>query len=460
MHHISSALPPSQARLARREARALAGAIDLLIVALIGALCAAAALTAMLLQVDPALRDPTPGEWAVGYAVFLLWLPAAALYASLSAARGQSVGARAVGLRIVADPPAAAARGLLWWPGAPPLRRRPLVALDRPARTRPRRSHHRLLADRSPPMSDDPPNDPPNEPANRQANDAPDDEPLLGPVRRVGAPPARSLDNPRRPGWSRSTRLAAAILTALAAAFVIAAFSAVQVTERPRAEQLLARVAHSLFELDPLIADQWDNLRAAAAQQPGVPVPLDGIPLDLAIDPIWLVADPQTASDRVARDIARQLYDDGFDILQESPVAVTAFLSEASAFDTTIGRLTAGGRVVAVVALIVGLTLLLPLALAALSGATGPARLISLGIALALGGVLTFILASILRGWFHSRIDAGIDPFSAQLWTIAADIVSLLLRNGAIAAMLGAALIAIAAAALWLERRLDTLSIR
>ena len=118
MHHISPALPPSQARLARREARALAGAIDLLIVALIGALCAAAALTAMLLQVDPALRDPTPGEWAVGYAVFLLWLPAAALYASLSAARGQSVGARAVGLRIVADPPAAAARGLLWWPGA------------------------------------------------------------------------------------------------------------------------------------------------------------------------------------------------------------------------------------------------------------------------------------------------------------------------------------------------------
>ena len=103
---------------ARREARLLAAAIDLGVVALLGALCAALALAAMLAQVDPFETDPTLGQWLVGYAVAALWAPAAALYIALATLRGGTLGARLLGLRVAEAAPARVLlRALLWWPG-------------------------------------------------------------------------------------------------------------------------------------------------------------------------------------------------------------------------------------------------------------------------------------------------------------------------------------------------------
>ena len=102
---------------ARREARLLAGAIDLVVVALLGALCALVALAAMLAQVDPFESDPTFGQWLVGYAVAALWFPAAVLYIALAGLRGGTLGARSLGLRVDASPARILARALLWWPG-------------------------------------------------------------------------------------------------------------------------------------------------------------------------------------------------------------------------------------------------------------------------------------------------------------------------------------------------------
>ena len=102
---------------ARREARLLAGAIDLLVVFAIGALCALLALAVMLVQVDPLSSDPSFGQWLVGYAVAALWFPAAALYIALGTLRGGTVGARVLGLRVGASAGQAAVRALLWWPG-------------------------------------------------------------------------------------------------------------------------------------------------------------------------------------------------------------------------------------------------------------------------------------------------------------------------------------------------------
>lgn len=102
---------------ARREARLLAAAIDLVVVALLGALCAALALAAMLIQVDPFETDPTLGQWLVGYAVAALGLPAAALYIALATLRGGTLGARLLGLRVEAAPARVLLRALLWWPG-------------------------------------------------------------------------------------------------------------------------------------------------------------------------------------------------------------------------------------------------------------------------------------------------------------------------------------------------------
>lgn len=99
---------------ARREAKAVAGAIDLFVVALIGAVACGLGFLVMLLQVNPLERDPTGGEWALGYAIWLLWIPAAALYAMLG---DRTVGAQSLGLRL--DRRGArrlVVRGLIWWP--------------------------------------------------------------------------------------------------------------------------------------------------------------------------------------------------------------------------------------------------------------------------------------------------------------------------------------------------------
>ncbi len=98
----------------RREARLVAAAIDFVVIGLFSALCGAFAILAMLLQVDPLERDPTAGEWGVGYAVGLLWFLLSSLYAGLGA---RTVGARALGLReLRGGRRTFVIRGLIWWP--------------------------------------------------------------------------------------------------------------------------------------------------------------------------------------------------------------------------------------------------------------------------------------------------------------------------------------------------------
>lgn len=100
--------------IVRREARVVAAAIDFVVIGLFSALCAAAALTAMLLQVDPLERDPTAGEWGVGYAIALCWFMLSSLYAGLGA---RTLGARALGLReLRGGKRTFVVRGLMWWP--------------------------------------------------------------------------------------------------------------------------------------------------------------------------------------------------------------------------------------------------------------------------------------------------------------------------------------------------------
>ena len=92
----------------------MAAAIDLLVIGLFSLLCAASTTVAMLLMVDPLERDPTAGEWGVGYAIALLWFLLSSLYAGLGA---RTVGARALGLReLRGGTRTFIVRGLIWWP--------------------------------------------------------------------------------------------------------------------------------------------------------------------------------------------------------------------------------------------------------------------------------------------------------------------------------------------------------
>ena len=105
---------PLRIPIVRREVRAVAAAIDLVVIGLFSLLCAAFATLAMLLMVDPLERDPTAGEWGVGYAIALLWFLLSSLYAGLGA---RTVGARALGLReLRGGTRTFIVRGLIWWP--------------------------------------------------------------------------------------------------------------------------------------------------------------------------------------------------------------------------------------------------------------------------------------------------------------------------------------------------------
>ncbi len=100
--------------IVRREARLVAAAIDFVVIGLFSALCIGVALIAMLLQVDPLERDPSAGEWGVGYAIVLFWFLLSSLYAGLGA---RTVGARMLGLReLRGGTRTFIVRGLMWWP--------------------------------------------------------------------------------------------------------------------------------------------------------------------------------------------------------------------------------------------------------------------------------------------------------------------------------------------------------
>lgn len=100
--------------IVRREARLVAAAIDFLVIGIFSAICIGVALLAMLIQVDPLERDPSAGEWGVGYAIALFWFLLSSLYAGLGA---RTIGARMLGLReLRGGTRTFVIRGLMWWP--------------------------------------------------------------------------------------------------------------------------------------------------------------------------------------------------------------------------------------------------------------------------------------------------------------------------------------------------------
>ena len=268
------------------------------------------------------------------------------------------------------------------------------------------------------------------------------------PRRRVGGglgPPAAPR---QRAGIGRWAVLAlAAAVTAILAATV----TAVQLTERQTAEMLLARVSRSLFEIDAAAAAAWDDLAASAAA--GGELQLSEFPLPLTLSAADLAGGRAGLADAIAAHSARMLYDEGFDALRAEQRGSTDFFSQASVFSGTVGRLTAGGRTLAAIALIVSLCAFAPLALGALAQGRGARRVLLLGAALGVGGLLAFAIGMAAEQRFLGLARGAADPLLAELYAIGADATALLLRNGGIIALLGAALAALSFIADQLERR-------
>ena len=244
-------------------------------------------------------------------------------------------------------------------------------------------------------------------------------------------------------GWRRWALALAFLLTAVVTAIAVAALSATQLTARTTAQQLLSRGVETLLEVDQYVLNAWPRLEEAAAQ--GDPILLTDFPIALQLDPAGLADGPEAVSHAISAATASVIYDDGLSVLSDSPQAFQLF-SQSAAFDGTVGRLTRGGHTIATLALIVSgiFALLLSMATAAQCG--GLARVGAPALAIGLGAALVWIAAIVTQSAFEGRASTTLDPFAADLWLIASDALSLVVRNAAIVALAGGIIAGVAAA--------------
>ncbi len=255
-----------------------------------------------------------------------------------------------------------------------------------------------------------------------------------------------------RSTWRRSALAITIFLSAIAAALTVLSISAVQLTERSTAQRLLAVAANSLLEVDQLVAGAWPALQAEATQ--GGPIDLVGLPIGLQIDPSLIDEGPETVSAEVSAAIASLVYDDGFDVLADSPQAFR-FLSRGAAFDGSVGRLTRGGHSIATIVLIVSGILALLLAMAVAAQTCGIARFGTPALGVGVGAAIVWLAGSLLQSSLSGRAEATPDPFAADLWWIAVDALEITLRNAAIVGLAAGMVVGAAGPAWLLSRRFD-----
>lgn len=242
-------------------------------------------------------------------------------------------------------------------------------------------------------------------------------------------------------GWRRWALVITVVLTAAVSAVAVLFITATQLTSRGTAQHYVARAVDSLLEVDLFVANAWPALQVAA--ESGDPIALSGFPVSLQIDPAGLSEGPEAVSEAISAATASLIYDHGFGVLAESPQAFK-LVSRGGAFDGTIGRLTGGGHDVATVGLIVSGAFAILLALATAAQTRRLSRIGTPAFAIGLGAAVLWLAATLVRASFEGRVETTTDPFAADLWLIAADALSLLVRNAAIVA-LSAGVIAAAA---------------
>ncbi|MXX31173.1 MAG: hypothetical protein F4Z51_02830 [Chloroflexi bacterium] len=255
-----------------------------------------------------------------------------------------------------------------------------------------------------------------------------------------------------RSTWRRPVLLFSLFLTAIAAALAVTAISATQLTERNTAQRLLAAATRSLLEVDRFVEGAWPVLERKAPE--GAPITLVGFPIGLQIDPTLVEEGPESVSTEVVAATASLVYDDGFEVLADSPQAFR-FLSRGAAFDGSVGRLTRGGHSIATIALIVTGMLAILLAMSVAAQARGLSRFAAPALAISVGAAVVWIAGSLLQSSLSGRAETTLDPFISDLWWIAVDALDILLRNSAIVALTAGALVGASGLAGLLLRTFD-----
>lgn len=265
--------------------------------------------------------------------------------------------------------------------------------------------------------------------------------------------PVRWTDRVARPGGARPRRFgraAIAVFAVLAAAAVLLAATAWQLTAERTAEPMLAHVAQPLFEIDRTVEAALPALADA-----GGAASLPGYPFDVPVPAPIRNAGAAATSEYVLEQTADQLYRLGFEAISQRAGDDPALLSDGAAFSISIGRLTAGGHEVALAALAVTAAIWLFLSLAVL-GSQGVFAGIDAVIASCGGGGGAVLIAAVaLRSVAEDRAAGALDPFTRAVWEVAVQAGDLLAWNAGAVAVAAVPILAARIAGAWFLRRTE-----
>ncbi|MDE2641075.1 MAG: hypothetical protein OXI03_10920, partial [Chloroflexota bacterium] len=186
---------------------------------------------------------------------------------------------------------------------------------------------------------------------------------------------------------------------ALVTGLLIVAWSAVQITERSHATQVLEQTLAPLSDVDRLLDRDYATLQTQAQAADDASVIVQSYPLGIAIPAAALA---QMSRDEVRARVlsvsAERIYESGVGTFTREDAGQGSFFSPSGVFELTAGQLTARNHTIAIIIAVLLALFFVPMLVRALSEGTGAERARNMGAGLALGGLGLAVTLLIVRG--------------------------------------------------------------
>lgn len=229
---------------------------------------------------------------------------------------------------------------------------------------------------------------------------------------------------------------------ALVTGLLILAWSAVQITERSHATQVLGQTLAPLSDIDRLLDRDYATLQTQAQAADDASVIVQSYPLGIAIPAAELARmSRDEVRARVLSVSAERIYESGVGTFTREDAGQGSFFSPSGVFELTAGQLTARNHTIAIIIAVLLALFFVPMLVRALSEGTGAERARNMGAGLALGGLGLAVALLIVRGLLRGVLGSD-DAFSDALLDVGLDAAGLPLRNGLIFGALGGVVLA------------------
>ncbi len=245
------------------------------------------------------------------------------------------------------------------------------------------------------------------------------------------------------------------LLLSVALAFVVfllvLALSARQVTDRRRAEQIIASGVAATTDVDRVVAEDQPLLAQVEQSSPAGGFAIPGYPLKVYVSRDEVKLAPTQLRDVILSRSATVVYEQGLSAFDRTGNQSFSRFSTQGLIDFAGGQISDTTYTRASLAAILLSVLAALLSGAVLAAYRGWSRLRVLGIAVLAGSAPVVFLFGV--AWFAAGRVGGSDPFVADLRVLARNVLSVPLRDGTIVSLAAIRLVVIGVASGYAERR-------